>query len=166
MYNLNKCHLFLLSLLFNLCMVSTSIAEPHSTHDAPHGKSSHKGHHQDSGSKHNKKQQKSSTFSPHWAKSLSDEQKISFDKMHLLVGQFEAVQRAKIKMIKAELNVLTAKESKNQAAIYAKIDEILEVKKSILRNRYDHIVEMRNELTEQQRISYDMGILKRDKHKH
>ncbi len=35
-----------------------------------------------------------------------------------------------------------------------------------MRNRFDHIIEMRNELTDQQKISYDMGILKRGKGKH
>ena len=144
---------------------SISVAEPH----AGHGNSMKGGHGQmhvgKAGHKKNK-HKKGGTFSPHWVKTLTEEQKISFDKMHLVVGQFEAVQRAKMKMLKAELNVLAAKSTNNKPAIYAKIDEILDVKKAIMRNRFDHIAEMRRELTEQQKISYDMGLLKRGKHKH
>ena len=99
------------------------------------------------------------SFSAHWAKTLTEEQKTSIDKMHLLVDQVEAVQRAKMKMLKAELSVLAANKP-SKSALYAKIDEILETKKRIMRNRYDHIVEMRAELTDQQKISYDMGLLK------
>lgn len=147
------------------------------SHSAPHGDHSGQGHaksmggsHKAHGNTHHKKSRKKGhTFSPHWAKTLSDEQKVSFDKMHLQVGKVEAVQRAKMKMLKAELNVLATDSSTKKSQIYSKIDEILAVKKGIMRNRFDHIVEMRGELTEQQRISYDMGVLKRGKdkkHKH
>ena len=107
---------------------------------------------------------KHGTFSAHWAKTLTDEQKISFDKMHLKVGQLEAVQRAKMKMLQSELNVLVATKPTAKSAIYSKIDEILAVKKRIMRNRYDHIAEMRTELTDQQKISYDMDLLHPKKH--
>ena len=157
--------IFLLSLLLSLGFSSTSNAA--SGHgEKPHGKSMKGEHHQAKGGKHSKKSSHGGTFTSHWAKTLSDEQKTSFDKMHLMVGQYEAVERAKMKMLKAELNVLAAKDPNNQSKIYKKIDEILAVKKGIMRNRFNHIAEMRSELTEQQRISYDMGLLKRGKHKH
>jgi len=108
---------------------------------------------------------KSHMFTSHWAQTLSDDQKLDIDKMHLQVAQFEAVQKAKKKLLKAELNVLAANSPTDKKAMYAKIDEILEVKKSIMRNRYDHIVEMRAVLNKQQRISYDADLLKRKKHK-
>ena len=172
---MSKCSIYLLSLALGFGIASTSIAAPHEGHGggghgeghnkAAHGKAMHGGQHKGHNAKQGKKSKKGGTFSPHWAKTLTDEQKISFDKMHLLVGQFEAVQRAKMKMLKAELNVLAAKPA-NKSTIYAKIDEILAVKQGIMRNRFDHIAEMRAELTEQQRISYDMGLLKRGKHKH
>jgi len=176
MRKVNKWNIYLLSLCIGLFLTSNSFAEPHG--DTSHGKKMHSSHQQDMGAghgdkhggkhggKHGKKSGKGGTFSPHWAKTLTDEQKISFDKMHLMVGQYEAVHRAKMKMLKAELRVLVATDSKNQKAIYAKIDEILAVKKGVMRSRFDHIAEMRAELTEQQRISYDMGLLKKGKHKH
>ncbi|MDH5258957.1 MAG: hypothetical protein OEX07_13165 [Gammaproteobacteria bacterium] len=155
----------IVSLVFGFAVTSNSFAEPH----AGHGDGSGDGmkNHHDMSKKHAaNKHKKGGTFSPHWVKTLTDEQKISFDKMHLAVGQFEAVQRAKMKMLKAELNVLAAARSNNKTAIYEKIDEILSVKKMIMRNRFDHIAEMRGELTDQQQISYDMGLLKRGEHKH
>ena len=161
----------LTGLVLGFAVVTASVAEPHSVHGKSmvggHGSGHNQGHSQGHGKAgHKKKSRKGGTFSPHWVKTLTDEQKTSFDKMHLMVGQFEAVQRAKMKMLKAELNVMAAKNANNKAAIYKKIDEILDVKKSIMRNRFDHIAEMRAELTDQQRISYDMGLLKRGKHKH
>lgn len=165
----------LTGLVLGFAVVTASVAEPHSGHGksmkdghgSSHNSGHNPGHNQGHGrAGHKKKSGKGGTFSPHWVKTLTDEQKISFDKMHLMVGQFEAVQRAKMKMLKAELNVMAAKNTNNKAAIHKKIDEILDVKKAIMRNRFDHIAEMRAELTDQQRISYDMGLLKRGKHKH
>lgn len=149
-----------------ILMFATSVAyaDPHGGVGEGHKSMSKHGHGEGHKKGHGGK--KSRTFSPHWTKTLSDEQKVSFDKMHLLVGQFEAVQRAKVKMLKKELRVLVAQKPSDKKAMYAKIDEIMEVKKAIMRNRFDHIVEMRGELTEQQRISYDMDLLKRKKHKH
>jgi len=56
---------------------------------------------------------------------------------------------------------MTAKDDADQAAIHTKIDALMAVKAEIMKHRYDHLTEMRNALTEQQRISYDMAILKR-----
>lgn len=148
-------------------LVSNAFAAPHG--EDHHGKGMKAGMHGSPaghGPKHGKKKGMGGTFSPHWVKTLTDEQKISFDKMHLKVAQFEAVQRAKMKMLKAELDVMAATKPNDKNAVYKKIDEIMAVKKSIMRNRYDHISEMRAELTDQQRISYDMGLLKAGKHKH
>jgi len=146
MRNKQKTVIQLSVLLLVLLFASSLVAGPHG--DSGKAKKSSKGH----------------NFSGHWAKTLTDEQKVSVDKMHLLVDQVEVVQRAKMKMLKAELNVIAAKGSSSNKALYAKIDEMLAVKKIIMRTRYDHIVEMRAELTEQQRISYDAGQLKHKGH--
>ncbi len=146
MRNKQKTFIQLSLSLLMLLFASSIVAGPHG--DSGKAKKSSKGH----------------NFSGHWAKTLTDEQKVSVDKMHLLVDQVEAVQRAKMKMLKAELDVLATKESSSNIVLYAKIDEILAVKQIIMRTRYDHIVEMRAELTELQRISYDMGLLKHKGH--
>ncbi|MDH3326591.1 MAG: hypothetical protein OEM38_07740 [Gammaproteobacteria bacterium] len=160
-------NIYFISVILSFGVTSISFAAPQSDHgDKSHAGAMQGGHHNAQMPNKKNKHKKGGTFSPHWAKTLTSAQKTSFDKMHLVVGQFEAVQRAKIKMLKAELNVLAANKSSNKSAIYGKIDEILAVKKGIMRSRFDHIAEMRNELTDQQRISYDMGLLKRGKHKH
>jgi len=133
----------------------------HAEHKKGHDGKGHGGHH----GKHSKKKGAVHLFTDHWAKTLTDKQKLDIDVMHLKVGQFEAVQKAKKKMLKAELGVISANTPVDKRAMYAKIDEILEVKKSIMRNRYDHIAEMREVLTKEQRLSYDAGLLKPKKHK-
>ncbi len=123
------------------------------------GKDHHgEGKHKKGGHQH----KKGHHFSPHWAKTLSDEQRVAVDKMHLKLGTQHAVLKAKAALLQKELNVMTAKDSADQKAIHAKIDELMVVKAAIMKHRYDHLTEMRNALTEQQRISYDMSILKRE----
>ncbi len=100
-------------------------------------------------------------FSEHWSKTLSDEQKLQVDMMHLALGRELAVLKAREELVQKEINVLTAQDNADKNAIYTKIDEFLEIKKQILRHRYDHILEMRGILTPAQRVSYDMGVLKR-----
>jgi len=169
---MKKLAICLVSVVLGLGVASISVAEPSGhggdkgMHEKMQGKSMQGGKMGGHGPKHKMKKKMGGTFMPHWVKTLSDEQKMSFDKMHLAVGQYAAVQNAKIKMLKAELNVLVAKKSGDKSAIYSKIDEILDAKRGVMRNRFDHIAEMRAELTDQQRISYDMGTLKRGKPKH
>ncbi|HHM05546.1 MAG TPA: periplasmic heavy metal sensor [Gammaproteobacteria bacterium] len=108
---------------------------------------------------HGKK--KSHLFTPHWSKTLSDEQKLAVDKMHLVLARDMAVLKAQKELLQKELNVLTAMDNADKNAIYAKIDTLMTINAKIMRHRYDHILEMRDILTPEQRISYDMGILKR-----
>ena len=125
---------------------------------AGEGKPQHKnaaGHH-DSKAKH-----KGHHFSPHWSKTLSDEQRLDIDRLHLELGRELAVLKAKEVLKEKELNVLSASGKAGQKAIYAKIDELMEVKRDIMRQRHDHLVEMRELLTPEQRLSYDMEILGR-----
>jgi len=105
--------------------------------------------------------QKAHHFSKHWAKTLSAEQKLSVDKMHLELGRHMAVLKAEEALKQKQLNVLTARDNADKTAIYAKIEELTAIGADILRQRYDHLLEMRAVLTAEQRISYDMGILKR-----
>lgn len=149
--------------IFMAAVFSSAQAEPMHHGDEMHGKD-HGAMKMAAHGEH-KMDKKSHMFTPHWAQTLSDDQKLDIDTMHLQVSQFETVQRAKVKLLKSELDVLAAKSPNDKKAIYAKIDEIMEVKKNIMRNRYDHIVEMREALNKQQRISYDGDLLKPRKHK-
>ena len=100
-------------------------------------------------------------FTPHWAKTLSDEQKRKVDEMHLALDRELVVLKARENLLEKELNALTARDGADRRAIHAKIEELMAVKSAILRQRYDHILEMRAVLTPEQRISYDMAVLRR-----
>ncbi len=168
--NLTKCIIIAI-----FAVTSTSLFAGESGHHGKghHGQESgqHMGGHGDHKMKghrpsHGHKKGAVHLFTDHWAKTLTDKQKLDVDAMHLKVGQFEAVQKAKVKMLKAELSVIATNTPVDKKVMNMKIDEIMEVKKSIMRNRYDHIVEMRDILSKEQRLSYDAGLLKRKKHKH
>jgi len=135
-------------------------------HDMSAAKGHHdkmgKGHHDDKHKKGGHKKKKGHSLSPHWAKTLSDEQRIAVDKMHLKLSTQHSVLKAQAALLQKELNVMTAKDGADQSAIHAKIDELMAIKATIMKHRYDHLTEMRNALTEQQRITYDMAILKRE----
>ncbi|MBL1260324.1 MAG: hypothetical protein COB33_007325 [Thiotrichaceae bacterium] len=126
-------------------------------HDKLDHTADHKGKH-----KEGHKKKKGHHLSPHWAKTLSDEQRVAVDKMHLKLDTQHAVLKAQATLLQKELNVMTAKDGAHQTAIHSKIDELMAIKAEIMKHRYDHLTEMRDALTEQQRISYDMSILKRE----
>lgn len=110
-------------------------------HDAPHKKKHH--------------------FAEHWSKTLSEAQKKQIDQMHLKLARDMAVVKAKVEVAQKELNVYTISDDANQGKINAMIDSLLNYDKEILRLRYAHLLEMRHALTEEQRISYDMGVIER-----
>lgn len=62
------------------------------------------------------------------------------------------------------MNNLVVKDNPDTKAIHRKIDEVLELKRKVMRTKYDHMIEMRNMLTQDQRISFDMGLLERTGH--
>ncbi len=127
-----------------------------------HDKLDNTDHHKEKHKSAHKKKKKGHHLSPHWAKTLSDEQRVAVDKMHLKLGTQHAVLKAQATLLQKELNVMTAKDGADQTVIHSKIDELMAIKAGIMKHRYDHLTEMRDALTEQQRISYDMAILKRE----
>jgi len=136
--------------------------EKHHEKNAHHDKSAAKNHHGEKSHKKAHKKSKGHNFSPAWSKTLSKEQRVAVDKMHLDLNRQHAVLKAKATLLQKELNVMTAQEEAKQSAIHAKIDKLMALKAKIMKLRYDHLSEMRAALTEQQRISYDMAILKRE----
>ena len=56
---------------------------------------------------------------------------------------------------------MTILEGADLAKISAKIVELMEAKTQIMRLRYEHLVEMRRVLTDEQKVGYDKGVLKR-----
>jgi len=104
------------------------------------------------------------TFTSHWAKTLSDKQKLLVDRMHVDVAKQLTVLKAQKQVKKAELENVIVNDQYDQAAAYALIDEMAKIKAKMLKVRYDHVAEMRTVLTEEQRLSYDMDRFKNKKH--
>lgn len=101
----------------------------------------------------------SHNFTAHWVKTLNDDQKMHVDMMHLVLDRELVVLKAQEELIQKQINRLVAQDGASAHAINTKLDELMSIKKQILRSRYSHITEMRAILTPAQRISYDMETL-------
>ena len=88
-------------------------------------------------------------------------QKAAIDKMHHKLHDDQAPFKAKEAQALRELNEMTIREGVDMENINAKIDELMAAKKRIMRLRYDHLVEMRTILTDDQKVGYDKGVLSR-----
>ncbi len=128
-----------------------------------HEHGSHGKHDTDKSKHGSSKKEKAHHFSPHWAKTLSKKQKISVDQMHLDLDRKLAVLKAQETLKQKELNAQTISDKTKLSTINQKIDELMAIKNKILRHRQAHLIEMRQILTAEQRLSYDMAILKRSK---
>lgn len=93
-----------------------------------------------------------------WKQTLTEDQKMKADKMHLELKKAVSVLEAKVKLKEAELNTMVTKDKPDTSAIHGKISEIAELKKEMMTKKYDHIVEMRSILTPEQRVSFDLGL--------
>ena len=72
--------------------------------------------------------------------------------------------KAQAKAIKADLAVLAVADEPDSAAINAKIDELLALKRTMMINKYEYVAAQRKLLTPEQRVSFDMTVIKRSKH--
>ena len=100
-------------------------------------------------------------LSPHWKQTLTKEQKIQIDQMHLELAKVKMTLKAKIKALKTELVLLSTADSPSRVAIENKIEELLAVKRNMMRIRYEHIANLRKVLNSQQRVSFDLDVLNR-----
>jgi hypothetical protein len=88
-------------------------------------------------------------------------QKEAIDRMHHKLHDDQAAYKAKEAQALKELNEMTIREDVRIEDVNAKIDELMDAKKQILRLRYGHLIEMRAILSDEQKVEYDKGILKR-----
>jgi Spy/CpxP family protein refolding chaperone len=98
---------------------------------------------------------------PAWTQTLTPSQREQFQHMHHELDDDQASHKKKEAESLAELNALTIREDADVAEINAKIAELMEAKTQIMRLRYEHLVEMRRVLTDEQKVGYDKGVLKR-----
>ena len=94
---------------------------------------------------------------PAWKESLTEEQMMKADKMHLELKRAMGILEAKANLKEAELNGLITQDDPDTKAIQGAISEIMEIKKEMMLKKYDHILEMRSILTSEQRLSFDLG---------
>lgn len=95
---------------------------------------------------------------PSWKETLTDEQKMKADKMHLELKKAMSILEAKANLKEAELNDLITQDNPDTNAIQSNISDIMEIKKEMMIKKYDHMVEMRSILTPEQRLSFDLGL--------
>ncbi len=88
-------------------------------------------------------------------------QKEAIDRMHHKLHDDQAPFKAKEAQALKELNAMTIREGVRIEDVNAKIDELMEAKTQIMRLRYDHLIEMRAILTDEQKVGYDKGVLNR-----
>jgi len=121
-----------------------------------HAKGAHGGTYHGSGGHHGRK----GLLGPHWRSTLSEEQRAKLDAIHLAYVKAKAPLKAKAKLLKVELGLLATADSADTKAIDKKIGELLGVKRAKMRAKYDYVVATRAVLTSEQRVSYDMEVMK------
>lgn len=88
-------------------------------------------------------------------------QKEAIEHMHHKLHDDQAPFKAKEAQALEELNEMTIREDVKIEDVNAKIDELMAAKTQIMRLRYNHLIEMRTILTDDQKTSYDRGVLNR-----
>ena len=129
-------------------LAGSALADEHGMHGMGemHGKGHGMYHHGDGGG---------------WKASLTDEQSKQIDKLRLDYKQKSYLLKAKIKQAKIELAMLITTDSPNQKNIDKKIDEILKLKGEKMRLKTAHKISVRKLLTEEQRVQFDLHVLKK-----
>ncbi|MDJ0890184.1 MAG: periplasmic heavy metal sensor [Gammaproteobacteria bacterium] len=132
----------------------------HGGHHGCGGKMGRHGGHHGHAAHHGKK-----LFGPHWRTTLSPEQANELDRLRVEHAKRKMPLKAKAKAIKLELTALATADEPGTSTMDARIDELLAVKGEMLKHKYAHIAAMRKVLTPEQRVSFDMDVLKRSKQK-
>lgn len=99
-----------------------------------------------------------------WKATLSEKQQIQVSTLKLDYKKKKYPLKIKIKQLKVELALLMATDKPNQKAINNKIDQIVKLKAQKMRLRANHKIAVRKVLNEQQRVRFDMKILKKAYH--
>lgn len=99
-----------------------------------------------------------------WHQSLSDEQQTKIEKLKLDFVKKKVMLKARTKILKADLSLLVTKNNAGMAEINRKIDQLVKLKRQILRLKYSHWVAVRKELTTEQRVSFDLAVMRKSRH--
>ena len=96
-----------------------------------------------------------------WTETLTEEQKDQLAKLRLEKKKIKYLIKAQIKVKKVELATLVTQDNPDKMAIDRKIEEILELKREKMQKIYAIKLEIRKMLTPEQRILFDMKMLKK-----
>lgn len=96
-----------------------------------------------------------------WKSTLTEEQRAEIDWITLRLTQRQQLLKAQMEVREAELYQLIIGEDVVQDQWQAKLDELLQLKREYLANRYQRMIEIRQVLTPQQRVAFDLSILSR-----
>lgn len=99
-----------------------------------------------------------------WKASLTDEQRRSMKALKVEHMKTVVPLKMKIKAVKAELAALVTADKVDQAAIEAKIDDLLWHKRLKMIEHYRYKAAKRELLTPDQRLDFDLAMMKRAKH--
>jgi len=99
-----------------------------------------------------------------WKASLSAEQLSQIAKLKLDFKKKKYPLKTQIKKAKVDLALLITADNPNQKSIDQKIDEIVELKSQKMRLKAKHKIAVRKILNEEQRVKFDMKVLKKAFH--
>jgi Spy/CpxP family protein refolding chaperone len=94
-----------------------------------------------------------------WRATLTSEQKSEIAMSHLRMQQKQALAEGRIALKEAEIAALIAGDEGDDEKLQAGVDELVALKKELLLSKYQHLREVRQLLTPQQRISFDLWVL-------
>ncbi|MEE8388627.1 MAG: hypothetical protein V3R65_08630 [Acidiferrobacterales bacterium] len=144
----------LLALLISFAVIPLSVANPDSRKDRPDMR------HQDHRMGYYRHVE-GHMHGARWRQTLSDQQRAKIDKLKLEYVKKKLALKAHKKVIKVELSLLATKDNPGTTEINKKIDQFIKLKNKILRNKYAHLIAVRKILTREQRVSFDLGVMKK-----
>lgn len=96
-----------------------------------------------------------------WRASLTEDQKGEISWSHLRLRQNQSMLDARIALKEAEIDLIVTGEETGEEALQAAVEELTALEKEKALNHYRHMMEVRQLLTPQQRVSFDLGVLSR-----
>jgi hypothetical protein len=95
------------------------------------------------------------------ANSPATAKKDAIEYLHHKLEEDQAPFKANEAQALKELNEMTIREDVRIENVNGKIDELMVAKTQIMRLRYDHLIEMRRLLTDEEKVKYDQNVLNR-----
>ena len=100
-----------------------------------------------------------------WKSTLTEKQQAELDKLRLAHAKVKLPLKAKMKAIKVDLALLVTADKPDYKDINQKISELVKLKQEKLQEKYKYYAAKRKVLTPEQRVSYDLYVLKSAMHK-